>query len=165
MDDIFKSSLLALYPDYHSVLGPYVMLQNDGRWLVVLYGGPPKTVKRSLSWPKAVMEVRLGRHLTTNELVDHIDDDPTNNDPDNFQILTVAENTKKGRVARGIEEKIDKFFCPECGCEFERLRRRVRHNQNSQQKAGPFCGKSCAGRYSARVQATYERPCGRLKRA
>jgi hypothetical protein len=42
------------------------------------------------------------------------------------------------------------IVCPECGVEVEKQARQVRHNQVQQKKPGPFCGRSCAGRYNAR---------------
>lgn len=46
------------------------------------------------------------------------------------------------------------FTCPQCDTEFilegKKLGRVITDRKRN--KAGPFCGKSCAGRYSASVQ-------------
>ena len=44
--------------------------------------------KTTISYPKWIMEQKLGRKLGPDETVDHIDDNPFNNDPSNFQILS-----------------------------------------------------------------------------
>lgn len=56
--------------------------------------------RQTQSYPRYLMEQHLGRKLETWEQVDHIDEDPTNNSVDNFQILTVAENNRKSNVGR-----------------------------------------------------------------
>lgn len=148
MDKEFAVALLALYPVYTKVYGPYVGAGNDGRRHVVLTGDAGR---RTVSWPKAMMEVRLGRHLGADEFVDHIDDDPTNDSYENFQILTPAGNAMKGVIARGAQREMAQFTCPECGEVFEKQARVVRHNQGVQGKPGPFCGKSCAGLFNQRA--------------
>lgn len=145
MDHQFSASLLRLYPQFVRVYGPYVSIVNDGRRHVVLTG---PGVRRTISWPKAMMEVKLDRHLSDDEFVDHIDDDPTNDSYDNFQILTPSGNAMKSVAARGAEREMVDFICEACGGSFSKEARVVRHNQESQGKSGPFCSKSCAGRYS-----------------
>ena len=65
------------------VYGPYT--RKDGRQHVVLYeSGVPKTV----SYPKFLLEQKLGRSLNADETCDHIDNDYTNNDVSNLQVLS-----------------------------------------------------------------------------
>src|SRR5580704_1607930 len=108
MDEEFVKKLLALYPSYSRVYGPYQGKKNEGRRLVILYRSSPRE-RRGLSWPRAMMEVKLGRRLTETELVDHIDDNPTGDDYDNFQILTYSGNAIKAVVKNGKQEKIENF--------------------------------------------------------
>lgn len=44
---------------------------------------------------RLVMEKVIGRYLTSEEHVDHIDQDKTNNDPSNLQVLSPTEHSKK----------------------------------------------------------------------
>ena len=52
-----------------------------------------------------LLAVKLGRYLTDEEQVDHIDDDKTNDNIDNLQILTVKENAVKSGLANRKEIK------------------------------------------------------------
>lgn len=86
-----------LYPLFDKVTGPYT--RSDGRKHLCLNnsklskGDPNKT--RTLSYPKALVEVREGRLLADNETADHIDEDFTNDDLNNLQILTRIGNAIK----------------------------------------------------------------------
>lgn len=155
MDDIFKSKLLALYPIFDKVTGPY--LRKDGRKHICLNnsylpsGDPLK--KKTLSWPKALVEVREGRVLLINETADHIDENYANDELTNLQILTrVANIAKSFNVNPNRQTEFSKHICPQCDIEFVALARKVRNNQGLQKKAGPFCSKSCAGRYGKSIQ-------------
>lgn len=57
--------------------------KTDGEWT-------------SISYPKALMEVHLGRFLNyPDETVDHINNDPLDNRIENLQVLSRSENAKK----------------------------------------------------------------------
>lgn len=88
----FAKSLLLLYPEYSKVLGPY--LRADGRKHLVLTTNNSRQ-KRTLSYPKALLEVSLGRKLVGNETTDHVDGDKTNDAVTNLQVLSLAENVSK----------------------------------------------------------------------
>lgn len=149
MDPEFITALLALYPDYTRVYGPYANPANDGRSHIILFDGERN--RRTVSWPKAMMEVKLGRVLQDDEQVDHIDDDPTNDAYENFQVLTPSANMLKERIKNGTTVKIGDFVCPQCGSPFQRKMKYINNNQGTQQKAGPFCGRSCAGLFNQQV--------------
>jgi hypothetical protein len=74
------------------VYGPYK--RKDGRLHVIIYNLNTKT-RKTISYPKYLMENHLDITLNKNETVDHIDEDITNNDINNFQILTRTDNIKK----------------------------------------------------------------------
>lgn len=154
MDNDFKQKLLALYPAYDRVTGPYQ--RKDGRKHICLNnsskskGDPLKT--RTLSYPKALMEVKENRRLNENETVDHKDEDYTNDNLDNLQILSRTENAIK--TFKSNPERAQKWFigiCPTCNNEFTKQENYVKHNRK-QGKVGPFCSRSCAGKYSKEVQ-------------
>lgn len=76
--------------------GPYMC--KDGRFRVDTWDGT-KCSTRLLA--KAVLEISLGRRLLSNETVDHIDGDKTNDTIGNLQILSLSDNTKKA-YAQGL---------------------------------------------------------------
>ncbi len=118
--------------------GPYT--RKDGRMhMVVVKDDKTKT---TISYPKYIMQKILGRELTADETVDHIDDNPFNNDPSNFQILSRHNNTLKStKWAQYL-----KLTCKYCGKQFER--RKVIHLRNMAVRKvdGPFCSKQCVGK-------------------
>lgn len=127
------------------VYGPYT--RKDGRQHVVLYDG--KT-RKTVSYGKYLLEQHLGRSLLSDETCDHIDGDFTNNDLSNLQVLTRRDNILK--YAKEHPKEVATYVCPQCGKEFNREVRKVRGNQTKQCKVGPFCSKSCAGKYGTDVQ-------------
>jgi hypothetical protein len=155
MNEEFKLKLLALYPEYDKVTGPY--LRKDGRKHVVFnntwLSKGNKNKLRTVSWPKVLVEVRENRRLLNNETVDHDDEDFTNDHIDNLKILTRIENIKKSFNANP-ERATEWFFgiCSICNKEFMKQMRYIRGNNIVKGKAGPFCSKSCAGKYSRDIQ-------------
>jgi hypothetical protein len=130
------------------VYGPYT--RKDGRQHVIIYdNGKRKTV----SYPKYLLETKLGRLLLPDETCDHIDNDHTNNSLDNLQVLTRSDNVKKQIAFKPAEQGY--FVCPECNKSFYKLMRSVRENNIKQKKAGPFCSKKCAGQYSQKLNKTF----------
>ena len=121
--------------------GPYVC-PSDGRKRVTLVYEDKS--KRTLLLSKHLMEQHLGRRLDPIlETVDHINEDPTDDRLENLQLLTLSENAKKS--ARLPE--LQTYNCVLCGIECTKLASVIRSNR-AKGKAGPFCGKSCAGTYS-----------------
>jgi hypothetical protein len=92
------------------------------------------------------MEQHLGRKLEPGETVDHIDRDFTNDDISNLRVvpLSVHASDDTPRV------KKVKITCVLCGKEAYKQAANLDHN-SKRGKAGPFCGKSCAGKYGAAV--------------
>lgn len=89
------------------------------------------------------MEQHLNRELLPEETIDHIDNDKTNNDITNLQILSLAENTRKQCALH--PRKTITFICPYCGKETTKWNNYVKGNKKKG-KAGPFCSRSCAGK-------------------
>lgn len=100
MDSHFVECLLNLYPEFERVYGPY--LRKDGRQHVLLH----TTInnRRTLSWPKAILEVKLGRRLVGSETTDHINDDFTDDSPENLQVLSRTANSEKPFIT-GLRDK------------------------------------------------------------
>ena len=63
---------------------------------------------RKIAEHRYVMELKLGRKLTSDEIVHHVDGNPLNNDPDNLVILSRSEHQRlhacSSRRAWKVEE-------------------------------------------------------------
>ena len=141
-----------VYENY-KLYGPYK--RKDGREHVILTH--KLTNKRvTVSYPKYLMETRRGRLLRKDETVDHIDCNPLNNEPGNLRILN-----RRKHAAIDCKRLIPvEFECPQCAGTFSLSGRRVSdavHNRK-RGKAGPFCSKSCAGKYSTSIQYYNAKP-------
>lgn len=125
--------------------GPYEWTQGNStrRSLMFELANGRKT---SMPFARWMMTQHLGRKLSKSEHVDHIDEDPLNDDIGNLQLLTPRENARKhARLKKPTEWAY--FQCPICGKPSKKKARFVRHNRNMK-KSGPFCGRGCAGKAS-----------------
>lgn len=122
-----------------TVYGPYESKTAFGRLFVIHYNNGQR---RTQSYPRYIMENHLGRKLEDWEHVDHINDDFSNNQISNLQLLTQAENNKKSAKPA----KFHHFTCA-CGKFAKVLLAQYKNNQIKQKKKGPFCSRSCAGKY------------------
>lgn len=124
--------------DVKSVNGPYtIKTKYKDRNIVIIrfFDGSRKTMSHA-RWLICKKEKRW---LNPDETVDHIDENPLNDNLENLQILSISDN-----VRRSIKpSRIYTFICPTCGLEAEKLLCKVKHNRK-QGKAGPFCGKQCS---------------------
>ncbi len=132
------------YGDNFKVHGPY--RRQDGRQIVIVIENNGK--RRTVSYPKWIMELQIGRKLDPNlETVDHIDSNFENNDISNLRIMPrdqhSADDTRRVKPV--------KFTCAWCDKEFERSPRLIR-DKARKNKAGPFCSRACAGKYSRQLQ-------------
>jgi hypothetical protein len=127
------------------IYGPYT--RKDGRkHVVIIYDDGRRQTK---SYPRLLMEQHLGRELTKDETVDHINNDFTDDRIENLQLLSLVDNVSKAAKLR--TRKTYKFMCPCCGIEAEKFFDQVKHNWNKD-KSGPYCSRKCAGK------ATYVNP-------
>src|SRR5258706_4114692 len=140
MKEIFDY-LLVLYPEYNRIYGPYT--RKDGRKHILLYK-QDLSGKRTLSWPKALVEVREGRMLAADETVDHNDQDFTNNSPDNLIIRIKKEHAKLDVKRLSIIES----NCVRCGKAITLTKDQIK----TKAKAGPFCSRKCSGAHGTDVQ-------------
>jgi hypothetical protein len=126
------------------VHGPYK--RRDGRQIVIVVENNGK--RRTVSYPKWLMELQMGRRLDPNlETVDHIDSNIDNNDLSNLRLVPREEHSADDtRRVKNV-----KFTCAWCDKEFERSPRLIR-DKAKKNKAGPFCSRTCAGKYSRMLQ-------------
>lgn len=122
--------------------GPYTA--RDGRQRLVLH--LPNGKRTTVSYPKYLMEKRLGRYLEPDETVDHIDENPLNNEEGNLQVLTRSGHAALDARRRNPQE----FTCPTCGGNFVVEGSKLKDRQRG--KAGPFCSRSCVGTYAQSIQ-------------
>lgn len=127
-----------MYEDY-KIFGPY--FRKDGRQhIIVVKDG----VKSTISYPKFLVESYLGRKLSDQETIDHIDGNFLNNDFKNLRIVERKQHAKDDSlIVVPIETN-----CPVCG-------RKVIVNSSREQNRGKlvgFCSKKCSGLYGKLIQ-------------
>ena len=116
----------------------------------------PKT-HRVVSYPRKLMEEKLGRPLEPYEQIHHIDGDPQNNDLSNLELVVLGEHQKMHMPNKYVDQEM---ICPECGQTFiwtAAQQRYFRSSQNKRQHRAnpinlPFCSKGCCGKYVRREQ-------------
>ena len=104
--------------------------------------------KKSVLVHRELMEMHLGRKLGEDEEVHHKNKKTKDNRIENLEVLCVASYRRLHITLPEVFE----FLCPECGKLSIKPTRRIRHNQQTQGKEAPFCGRSCAGSFSQRQQ-------------
>lgn len=126
------------------VYGPYT--RKDGRQHVIcIY---PDGRRRTVSYPKWLMEKHLGRELNPDtETIDHIDGDFTNNDINNLRIID-----RSSHVLDDVVRITDlELTCIWYGKETTQRASKYDHNRRAN-KAGPFCSRVCIGQYGRSIQ-------------
>jgi hypothetical protein len=146
-------------PKYTRTWGPYNRSSNrksndsnsandvksDKRQIIIVE--MPDGSKHTQSYPKFLMEQRLGEKLDPNETVDHRNFINTDNSIDNLQVLDRAEHSALD--TRRV--KLVDCTCAGCGKPFQRSPRHLRYKAKMG-KSGPYCSRSCAARDARYVQ-------------
>lgn len=124
---------------------------KDGRLRVYVY-----ETKKTVSYPKYLMEKELGRALLPGEDVHHKDGDPLNNDTSNLVVKSHSEHT-----ADHMTKYHDTIaFCGWCGKEFlwtaKHQKSFYSNKRNHGQKTDvPFCSRECSGQYGKHIQGDH----------
>lgn len=127
----------------YTVYGPYYR-DTDDRQHVVLYDGRARI---TVSYPKYLVELHLGRLLAAHETVHHKDGDVRNNAVENLEVIDRATHAKLHSPAIYVDKL---FICPVCDKEFI-LNGLQQTRLNSERKrgkckTGPFCSRRCSGK-------------------
>jgi DNA-directed RNA polymerase subunit RPC12/RpoP len=126
------------------VYGPYK--ERRGRKIVILVY--PDGKRETVSYPKYLVEQALGVKLDKDlGTIDHIDGNYDNNHLSNLKIVPRREHSAMD--TRRV--KLVKYKCLMCGEDFERSPRLIR-DKAKKGKSGPYCSKSCAGKYARLLQ-------------
>jgi hypothetical protein len=128
-----------VYEEY-KVYGPYKS-NKDGRLRVILI---KKNIKKTISYPKYLMEIYLNKYLEYNETIDHIDGNPLNNNLSNLRILDRKLHAQQDIIR--IKPIIT--ICKWCKKEFKI----INLNQRNRKNASGFCSKNCTGKYGKYIQ-------------
>ena len=140
------------YPFTELYKAGYTHVSSEGRRYITLRkfnGGIDGT-----SYARYLMSVKLGRFLTNQEEVDHIDENRTNDDINNLQILTPEQNREKQRLhyINNVQQKFD-LACPYCGKDFTLTERDMKmkfdyfHKNNGSGLI--YCSSSCNAKYNS----------------
>lgn len=122
------------------MLGPYTRKDNRKHFVVFYSDG----TRGSKSYSKWLLEQKIGRAMESWETADHIDEDKTNDDLENLQVLSLSDNVKKHHSLNPTEMYY--FFCPCCGNGASKPLRNVKGNWKKG-KGGPYCSRSCSGKH------------------
>lgn len=126
------------------IYGPYT--RKDGRQHIIFY---KEGKRKTMSYPKYLLEQKLGRVLLPNETCDHVDENFTNNNLDNLQVLSRSDNIRKHAALKPMQ--LGTFICPVCNRLATKPLHQIKHNKK-QGKSGPYCGRICSGKASRKKQ-------------
>ena len=135
----------------------YTHVGNEGRKLITLKKFNGELV--GTSYARYLMAVKLGRFLTDQEEVDHIDNNKTNDDPNNLQILTPEQNREKQRLQyiNNVQQKFE-LVCPNCGCNFSLTEREMNGRFIQIRKNASlgliYCSSSCSSIFNKLLNPT-----------
>lgn len=129
-----KLEKVSLFSEYNC----YLITNKENRKIVVLYN--PFTQKsKCISYARYLVSIKENRILSSDEQVDHIDEDKTNDDISNLQILSARDNKDKHYRLKGKTRYL-KLICPMCNKEFD-----IEYRNSFSRKNSKFhcCSKLC----------------------
>lgn len=134
--------------DSMKVFGPYI--NNCNRLFVVIVNNGKKT---TISYPRYLMEKKLGRPLEPQEDVHHIDGNPLNNELSNLEVRYHGEHQKEHSLKMPLQIE---YKCDWCGKKFI-LSKHQRDTLMHPRKDRPltnrhFCSRKCAGKCGRQEQ-------------
>lgn len=143
-----RSTRIELSPPYSvDWMRGYVVGSADSRRTLVLYNSNKD--RSSTPYARYLMAVKLGRYLTADETVDHIDGVKSNDCLDNLQVLSLADNCRKSHKKPDVM-----LTCPVCGSVFTRTMTQLRGKKDRAKRNNIACSRSCGGKLSHITRGT-----------
>lgn len=105
--------------------------------------------RRTLTYAKYILSVKLGRILNSEEEVDHINGDKTDDRTENLQILTRAQHKEKTLSETPIAA-MTVIICKMCEKEFETLTKNIKFKLEKNKHI--FCSRSCCAIFYMRYK-------------
>lgn len=132
---------------YDSVEDPYFN-KIDKRWRI---HATLNNVRHTMLLAKFIIQEHIGRLLTKDEEVDHIDENKLNDHINNLQILNHKENTNKSNRVyfKDIEEIC--FLCTR-KIILNTKQQAAHNNKKKNGQATPFCSRRCISQYARSCQ-------------
>jgi hypothetical protein len=96
-------------------------------------------------YARYLLECDIGRLLTKDEHVHHINGNKLDDSLSNLKYMKRAEHSSLHNSYKQVE--MFEFRCPVCGEEARQPAAQVRHNRKLG-ASGPFCSRRCAGKWS-----------------
>ena len=137
--------------DVHNVNGPYPYSYDKRRKFVVITFDDGS--KKSVSYPRYVMEQHLGHPLPANKDVHHKDENPSNNDISNLELVDRIKHRRDHSTKHSFEESTE--TCVICGKQFVYTVQRKRdyfHNTGKLVNDNPTCSKVCQCKFARQEQ-------------
>ncbi len=119
----------------------YLVTNPEGRKTVILYNS--HTDRSSTQYARYLLAVRIERYLTSDEEADHRDDDFTNDDINNLQILSKEGNQNKKYNRMTATRDVP---CANCGNVFTYALSEIKDRQRRGVE-DICCSRSCATKY------------------
>lgn len=129
-----------LYGD--SLMKTYIHTGKDKRTRLIIKNDDGSMT--SVSYPRILMEEKLGRPLEPFEDVHHIDGDTTNNSLDNLEIAIHGEHQRTHNPQKYFDKKVN---CIICGREFiftAKQQSLFQRDLNRNRRRGVTCSRKCA---------------------
>lgn len=122
----------------------YIVVNPEGRRTVILFNDAKD--RTSTQYGRYLLATKLGRYLTKEETVDHIDGNKQNDSIDNLQILSHRENICKSQKKPDYE-----CICPICGKSFIVPRQKA---SGIKARERILSGKRCCSRKCGSIQTS-----------
>ena len=133
----------------------YLQTHPSGRKYVCLYN--TDNDRTIISYARYLMSVQIGHHIPSGYEVDHKDDDKTNDDPANLQIVTEEYNRLKEQYRYAMFEQVHLgFHCAWCETPFLLTERQVKQRLSYSKSGLAFCTKACSELYQKQTEGLDE---------